>query len=92
VVRDGGTPGPDVSILKIWATELTRRIGDMICDAAGPAGAVREPLDVGGEPFEVLDVFYKALPSTIYGGSNDIQRDVVAKRVLGLPSAPTPTS
>lgn len=92
VVRDGGTPGPDVSILKIWATELTRRIGDLICDAAGPAGAVREPLDVDGEPFEVLDVFYKALPSTIYGGSNDIQRDVVAKRVLGLPSLPTPTS
>lgn len=91
VVRDGGTPGPDVSILKIWATELTRRIGDTVCDAAGPAGAVREPVDVGGEPFEVLDVFYKALPSTIYGGSNDIQRDVVAKRVLELPATPGPS-
>jgi hypothetical protein len=86
VVLRGDTPGSDVSILKIWATELTRRIGDLICDTAGPAGAVREPIDVGGERFEILDVFYKALPSTIYGGTNDIQRNVVAKRVLGLPT------
>ena len=90
VLREGGTPGPDVSILKIWATELTRRIGDLVCDVAGPAGGVREAVDIGGGPFEVLDVFYKALPSTIYGGSNDIQRNVVAKRVLGLPSGPKP--
>lgn len=92
VVLGGGTPGPDVSILKIWATELTRRIGDMISDTAGPAGAVREPLDVDGERVEILDVFYKALPSTIYGGSNDVQRDVVAKRVLGLPAEPRKAS
>jgi alkylation response protein AidB-like acyl-CoA dehydrogenase len=88
VVLGGGTPGADVSILKIWATELTRRIGDLICDTAGPAGAVRQPLDLDGERFEILDVFYKALPSTIYGGTNDIQRNVVAKRVLGLPAEP----
>jgi hypothetical protein len=86
LILRGETPGSDVSILKIWATELTRRIADLICDTAGPAAAVREPIEVGGEEFEILDVFYKALPSTIYGGTNDIQRNVVAKRVLGLPT------
>ena len=84
--------GPDVSMLKIVATETTQRIGELIRETAGPAGAVLGPValgdgrDGGGEDLDVLDVFYKALPSTIYGGSNEIQRSIIAKQVLGLPT------
>ncbi|MET0190629.1 MAG: acyl-CoA dehydrogenase family protein, partial [Pseudonocardia sediminis] len=81
--------GPDVSLLKIWATETTQRIGELIRDTAGPAGAVVGPVDPGEDgdgDIDVLDVFYKALPSTIYGGSNEIQRSIIAKQVLGLPT------
>lgn len=86
IVVAGKTPGPDVSVLKIWATELLRRIAELIRDSAGPAGATKGPSTFDGQEINVLDVFYKALPSTIYGGSNDIQRNIIAKHVLNLPS------
>jgi hypothetical protein len=46
---------------------------------------VKGNVRMGNVQVDVLDVFYKALPSTIYGGSNDVQRNVIAKRVLNLP-------
>ena len=40
---------------------------------------------IGDEELDVLGAFYKARPSTIYGGSNEIQRNIIATAVLGLP-------
>lgn len=76
--------GSDVSLLKLWSTELIGRIAEKIRETAGPAGAVKDKIDTPAGSIEVLDVFYKALPATIYGGSNDIQRNIIGKRVLGL--------
>jgi alkylation response protein AidB-like acyl-CoA dehydrogenase len=84
---DGRPIGPDVSLLKIWSTELIQRIAEAIREAAGPAGAVVGRIQVEKcAAIDVLDVFYKALPATIYGGSNEIQRNIIAKRVLALPT------
>jgi alkylation response protein AidB-like acyl-CoA dehydrogenase len=78
--------GPDVSMLKIWATETFSRIGDLIIEAAGDAGGLAgEHVGLGAEEHEVLGAFYKARPSTIYGGSNEIQRNIIATAVLDLP-------
>ena len=33
---------------------------------------------------DVINLFYNARPATIYGGSNEIQRNIIAKQVLGL--------
>ena len=40
---------------------------------------------MGGEHIEVLASFYKARPTSIYGGSNEIQRNILARQVLNLP-------
>jgi alkylation response protein AidB-like acyl-CoA dehydrogenase len=79
--------GPDVSLIKILSTELVQRIAECIRETVGVAGAVTGRISTHlDDEIDVLDVFYKALPSTIYGGSNDIQRNIIAKRVLRLPS------
>jgi alkylation response protein AidB-like acyl-CoA dehydrogenase len=77
--------GPDLPILKIWATETFARIVDLIIELTGSAGASAGPVSFGGESIEFTSLFYAARPVTIYGGSNEIQRTIVAKSVLNLP-------
>jgi alkylation response protein AidB-like acyl-CoA dehydrogenase len=89
-VARGESLGPDVSMLKIWATETFCRIADLIIEAAGDAGGLAgEQVALGAEIHDVLGAFYKARPSTIYGGSNEIQRNIIATAVLGLPRGRT---
>jgi alkylation response protein AidB-like acyl-CoA dehydrogenase len=83
----GEALGPDVSLLKIVATETFQRIADTIIDVAGPAGAAAGRSEIDGHPVEVLTAYYRAKPSTIYGGSSEVQRNIIAKQVLKLPSA-----
>jgi len=85
IVASGGTLGPDVSLLKIWATETFQRIADLTLETAGSFGALRGKTDYGTEAIDVLGPYYKARPPTIYGGSNEIQRNILAKQVLDLP-------
>jgi alkylation response protein AidB-like acyl-CoA dehydrogenase len=77
--------GPDVSMLKIWATETVAAIADLIIEAAGAAGGFSGEVNVGEVELDVLGAFYKARPAMIYAGSNEIQRNIIALNVLGLP-------
>jgi alkylation response protein AidB-like acyl-CoA dehydrogenase len=86
IVRAGGTPGADVALLKIWSTETYVRLSEMILRAAGSAGGTRGRLTFGEHRIDVLSNFYNARPAPIYAGSNEIQRNILAKAVLGLPS------
>jgi alkylation response protein AidB-like acyl-CoA dehydrogenase len=86
IVARGEPLGQDVSMLKVVATELFQRIADVIVETAGPLGSVKGPVAIGNVSVDVLAPFYKARPTTIYGGSNEIQRNILAKQVLGLPS------
>jgi len=83
-VRAGRPLGPDISILKIFATETFSRIADLMLEAAGSAAPIRSASEFGAGPDEVLNTFFNARPATIYGGSSEIQRGIVAKNVLGL--------
>jgi len=87
IVRDGGTLGPDVSLLKIWATESFARLSELMLEAAGEMGAERGELRFGNGGANILSQFYTARPATIYGGSNEIQRNIIAKHVLELPDS-----
>ena len=86
IVRRGEALGPDVSLLKIWATETYAQLSELMVEAAGADGATLGKLAFGDTEVDVLAQFYNARPATIYGGSNEIQRNIIAKNVLGLPS------
>lgn len=85
-VKRGEALGADVSILKIWSMELYQRLSELAVEAADEEGAFPGTTDYGEEQVDVLSAFYMARPGTIYGGSNEIQRNIVAKRVLDLPN------
>jgi alkylation response protein AidB-like acyl-CoA dehydrogenase len=81
-----GEPLPaEVSMLKIIATESFQRIADLILETAGEAAQLSGAVALGAGSVDILAQFYKAMPSTIYGGSNEIQRNILARNVLHLP-------
>ncbi len=84
-MRRGEPLGADVSMLKIWATETYQAITELMREVAGADAAVPGFLDYEGERLDVLGTWYFARPTTIYGGSNEIQRNILARAVLGLP-------
>ncbi len=86
VVKHGGSLGADVAILKIWSTETYARLSELIVSSAGQAGAVQGRSDFGPAQIDVLSHYYNARPAPIYAGSNEIQRNIVAKHVLSLPT------
>lgn len=78
------TPGGDSIFKLVWAN-WHRRLGEVAMDVLGPAGLV------AGAPYELdrwqrLFLFSRA--DTIYGGSDEVQRNILAERVLGLPREP----
>jgi alkylation response protein AidB-like acyl-CoA dehydrogenase len=79
--------GEDVSLLKIWSTETFQRIAELSMEAAGCCGNLVGDVNIGGESANVLGAWYKARTPTIYGGSNEIQRNIIARRVLELPGS-----
>ncbi len=85
-VRRGEALGPDVSMLKVWSMDTYQRLSELLIEAAGEYGAVEGEVAIGGENVDVLSPFYNSRPGTIYGGSNEIQRNILAKYVLNLPS------
>ena len=83
-VKRGETLGPDVSMLKIFATETYSRLANLLVDSAGASGATPGDIELEHGHIDVLTTFYNARPATIYGGSNEIQRNILARSVLGL--------
>jgi alkylation response protein AidB-like acyl-CoA dehydrogenase len=86
VIRRGETLGPDVSLLKIWASETVVRLSEFMLEAAAESGARVGAVDFAGTSVDILTHYYNARPTPIYGGSNEIQRNILAKHVLKLPS------
>ena len=78
--------GLDASIMKIYGTEQLQRIGDLLLEAAGTDAALSGRVDTDDGPLEIAPLFLQMRRATIYGGSNEIQRNILAKRVLGLPN------
>jgi alkylation response protein AidB-like acyl-CoA dehydrogenase len=86
----GRGPGPESSILKIKGTEIQQRLQELALEAAGNYAApflrgLGGNLGVGpDEAVGVAPDYFNGRKTSIYGGSNEIQRNIIAKVVLGL--------
>ena len=80
-----GTLGPEASLSKLFWSQWHRDLGALMMDLLGPSATI---VDDGYalDPFQ--SVFLNSRAETIYGGANEIQRNIVAERVLGLPKEP----
>lgn len=83
-LKRGESLGPDVSILKIVQTELFQRITDTMLEVAGGHAGLLDPMP--GEGLHPAGQFLLARPSTIFGGSSEILRNILARNVLELPA------
>lgn len=82
----GGSIGPEASCNKIFWSELDLRIHDTAMRILGPRGEVLpETPTLKDELGTWLDGFLFAQSGPIYAGTNEIQRNIIAERVLGMP-------
>jgi alkylation response protein AidB-like acyl-CoA dehydrogenase len=80
-----GSSAPEHSYMKLATSELQKRLFMLGTDLLGPFGAFgRDPRAANGRWMRSLFVSFA---STIAGGSSEIQRNIIAQRVLGLPRA-----
>jgi alkylation response protein AidB-like acyl-CoA dehydrogenase len=77
----------DSSYLKILATETVQSILDTLQQVAGEAAPLRHAVRSGEGLLDYSEMFLQSRRLTIYGGTNEVQRTIIATRVLGLPVA-----
>ncbi|MBE9603756.1 acyl-CoA dehydrogenase family protein [Acetobacteraceae bacterium H6797] len=82
-IKKGEMPGADASMLKLVQSELFQRITEVMMEVAGEEAGMLEPLS-GNAALHPAGLFIQARPGTIYGGSSEILRTVLAKNVLEL--------
>jgi alkylation response protein AidB-like acyl-CoA dehydrogenase len=83
--QQGAAPGPQASMTKLYWSEMDKRIQEIAVGVQGPYGALAPD-----SPFALEDGRWQygwmwAQAETIYAGSSEIQRNIIAERVLGLP-------
>jgi alkylation response protein AidB-like acyl-CoA dehydrogenase len=91
-VRDGGVPGAESSMLKIASTELRQSISYLLGKAQGSYALPQFEDALHGEELEpwlagcssTLNAYLDARKSSIYGGTNEIQKNIIAKMILEL--------
>jgi alkylation response protein AidB-like acyl-CoA dehydrogenase len=90
----GKGPGPESSILKIKGTEIQQRLTELTLEAVGHYGApyYHGMSDLGSNEYPIgpdyaqhsAANYFNMRKTSIYGGSNEIQRNIITKMILGL--------
>ena len=80
-----GQVGAESSFIKIAGTALLQRLSDMLLEASSALGGGQGPVTLDGLTIHAATSFLQNRRATIYGGTQEIQKDIVAKRVLNLP-------
>jgi acyl-CoA dehydrogenase len=79
----GVPPGPETSVMKLFAAEYLRRLGNTSLAMLGPEGQLLAADAPAGTDWQARFLYAPAI--RIAGGSNEVQRNIMAERVLGLP-------
>jgi alkylation response protein AidB-like acyl-CoA dehydrogenase len=85
--RSGQPPGADVSMLKIRGTEVQQMITELMMQAAGPTAQLFQAEEGGAIDHvtsRLAPRYFNYRKASIYAGSNEIQRNIIAKMTLGL--------
>ncbi|WP_457207009.1 acyl-CoA dehydrogenase family protein [Nocardioides sp. P5_C9_2] len=83
----GGEPHPASSVLKLKGTELQQAVSELAVDLAGPASIASGAGDdspLAGWARRSAPTYLNLRKASIYGGSNEIQRQIIARTILGL--------
>jgi len=88
-IAEGKDPGPESSLLKLQGTEIQQAIQELRMDvAAYYSGTLQGDLSADQLGHEYADaaqkLYFRGRASSIYGGSNEVQKNITAKYVLGL--------
>jgi len=83
----GGEPHPASSVLKLKGSELQQAVSELALDLAGPASLASGAEDdspLAGWARRAAPIYLNLRKASIYGGSNEIQRQIIARTILGL--------
>ena len=94
VAQADRAPGPEASVLKVRGTEIQQRLSELMVEAAGPLALPFDPDYLEGEhehsaidddfAAPLLPHYFNFRKTSIYGGSNEIQRNIISQMILGL--------
>jgi alkylation response protein AidB-like acyl-CoA dehydrogenase len=94
VLSNRDKPGPEASILKIKGTEVQQGLTELMMEALGPYAEPFSPHAIGSgaratafapdHAGPIAARYFAWRKTSIYGGSNEIQRNIIAQMVLGL--------
>src|SRR3569623_1537706 len=91
----GGT-APEQALMKLFSSEVRQRVAQVAAEVQGPDALVTGTVERDGhqaidEPQGTwLEQYFQSFANTISAGTSEIQRNIIAARVLGLPRAPKP--
>jgi len=83
--KAGQAPGPETSIFKYYGTELNKRRRELMVSILGPQALGWEGDGFAPEELELTREWLRSRGNSIEGGTSEIQLNIIAKRVLGLP-------
>jgi alkylation response protein AidB-like acyl-CoA dehydrogenase len=87
-VLAGEQPGPEGAVMKLFGQESEKSLYELALDVAGPVGVLDKGADDAPDRGKWVLGYLRTRASTIGGGTSEIQRNILAERVLGFPRDP----
>lgn len=94
LARGEAAPGPEASMLKVKGTEIQQALTELMVEAAGPLALPFDPVYLDGgrahavagddDAAPLAAYYFNYRKTSIYGGSNEIQRTIISQMILGL--------